>query len=386
MTLGELETARRAGTPFVLCVFNNAASGYVKALQHSMFGAGNYQSSELVEMDYAAITRAMGCKGIRVEDPEKLRRRAARGTGKHLRPDRARHRGDARSGQDAARRRQPHAHGDEGRPAGVERRHVPRPLASSSRSLSPRAAHAADCPRPLPLRFEVTGKIVRSEVGFTQGLEWRDGKLFESTGAVGGRSGLNTIAPDGAVTNLLNQGTSVFGEGLTILNDEIFQLTWTDRVVYVFDLAGKLKRTMRNQREGWGLTNDGSEPDLQRRRAVILFRRSADLRDHARGEDQVRPAGRHAGLNELELVDGKLYGNIVPDPDHRAHRSGERLHRGERQHGLALALVHRRRQEAGDVARRTCSTGSRYDKASGLFYVTGKRWRTIFVGRFGETK
>jgi acetolactate synthase-1/2/3 large subunit len=72
MTLGELETARRVGTPFVLCVFNNAASGYVKALQHSMFGAGNYQSSELVEMDYAAITRAMGCKGIRVEDPDKL--------------------------------------------------------------------------------------------------------------------------------------------------------------------------------------------------------------------------------------------------------------------------------------------------------------------------
>jgi acetolactate synthase I/II/III large subunit len=72
MTLGELETARRAGTPFVLCVFNNAASGYVKALQHSMFGAGNYQSSDLVEMDYAAITRAMGCKGIRVEDPAQL--------------------------------------------------------------------------------------------------------------------------------------------------------------------------------------------------------------------------------------------------------------------------------------------------------------------------
>jgi len=72
MTLGELETARRAGTPFVLCVFNNAASGYVKALQHSMFGKGNYQSSDLVEMDYAAIARAMGCKGIRVEDPGKL--------------------------------------------------------------------------------------------------------------------------------------------------------------------------------------------------------------------------------------------------------------------------------------------------------------------------
>ena len=72
MTVGELETARRIGTPFVICVFNNAASGYVKALQHSMFGVGNYQSSDLVEMDYAAIARAMGCNGIRVEDPRKL--------------------------------------------------------------------------------------------------------------------------------------------------------------------------------------------------------------------------------------------------------------------------------------------------------------------------
>jgi acetolactate synthase-1/2/3 large subunit len=53
-------------------VFNNAASGYVKALQHSMFGKGTYQSSDLVEMDYAAIARAMGCKGIRIDDPEKL--------------------------------------------------------------------------------------------------------------------------------------------------------------------------------------------------------------------------------------------------------------------------------------------------------------------------
>ena len=61
------------------------------------------------------------------------------------------------------------------------------------------AAAADDCPRPVTLRFDITGKIVRSEVGFTQGLEWRDGKLFESTGAVGGRSGLNTVAPDGTV-------------------------------------------------------------------------------------------------------------------------------------------------------------------------------------------
>ncbi|MGE3782707.1 MAG: thiamine pyrophosphate-dependent enzyme, partial [Alphaproteobacteria bacterium] len=71
MMLGELETARRIGCGLTVIVVNNAASGYVKALQHVMMG-GRYQSADLVEMDYAAIARAMGCGGIRVEDPEAL--------------------------------------------------------------------------------------------------------------------------------------------------------------------------------------------------------------------------------------------------------------------------------------------------------------------------
>lgn len=72
MSLGDLETARRLGANFITIVFNNAASGYVKALQHAVYGAGNYQSSDLIEMDYANIAKAMGCHGIRVADPEKL--------------------------------------------------------------------------------------------------------------------------------------------------------------------------------------------------------------------------------------------------------------------------------------------------------------------------
>jgi acetolactate synthase-1/2/3 large subunit len=74
MSIGEMETALRAGANLVVCVINNAASGYVKALQHSVYGEGNYQSSDLVELDYAAIARAMGCQGIRVTDPDALAR------------------------------------------------------------------------------------------------------------------------------------------------------------------------------------------------------------------------------------------------------------------------------------------------------------------------
>jgi len=85
MMLGELETARRAGIGLTIVVVNNAASGYVKALQHAMF-RGRYQSSDLVEMDYAAIARAIGCSGVRVEDPERLGAALREGLAERTRP------------------------------------------------------------------------------------------------------------------------------------------------------------------------------------------------------------------------------------------------------------------------------------------------------------
>jgi acetolactate synthase I/II/III large subunit len=72
MVLGELETARRLGLAFTIIVVNNAASGYVKALQHLMYGEGTYQSSDLAETDYANVAEALGCRGLRVEKPGDL--------------------------------------------------------------------------------------------------------------------------------------------------------------------------------------------------------------------------------------------------------------------------------------------------------------------------
>ncbi len=72
MVLGELETARRMKLGLTVIVVNNAASGYVKALQHLMYGEGNYQSADLAETNYAKLAEAMGCHGIRVEAPGQL--------------------------------------------------------------------------------------------------------------------------------------------------------------------------------------------------------------------------------------------------------------------------------------------------------------------------
>jgi acetolactate synthase-1/2/3 large subunit len=85
MTIGELETARRVGAPVVLLVVNNAASGYVKALQHVMC-EGNYQSADLIELNYAAIAENFGCQGIRVEHPGDLAAALASGLAERTRP------------------------------------------------------------------------------------------------------------------------------------------------------------------------------------------------------------------------------------------------------------------------------------------------------------
>ena len=69
MMLGELETARRMALDFAIIVVNNAASGYVKALQHVMYGEGAYHASDLAETNYAKVAKALGCTGIRVEAP-----------------------------------------------------------------------------------------------------------------------------------------------------------------------------------------------------------------------------------------------------------------------------------------------------------------------------
>ena len=69
MMLGELETARRMALDFAIVVVNNAASGYVKALQHLMYGEGAYHASDLAETNYAKVAEALGCTGIRVEAP-----------------------------------------------------------------------------------------------------------------------------------------------------------------------------------------------------------------------------------------------------------------------------------------------------------------------------
>ena len=272
------------------------------------------------------------------------------------------------------------------RPAVIRSLCIGLALLAACSAIAGSPALAGECARPTTLRFEVQGKIVRSQTGFTQGLEWRDGKLFESTGAIGGHSGLNIIAPDGTVTSVSDAGTKFFGEGLTVLNDEIYQLTWQEHDVFVYDLAGKLKRTMRNPREGWGLTNDGESLIFSDGGPSFFFvdpqtfavRREVRLKSDKPGDID--------GLNELELVDGKLYGNIFQTNLILRIDPASGCIEGRADMGSLWRAMTDADKKQVTADSNNVLNGIAYDKESGLFYVTGKRWRTIFVGRFAAPK
>ncbi len=244
---------------------------------------------------------------------------------------------------------------------------------------------AQQCRDPLPLRFEPVSKITRSETGFTQGLEFRNGQLYESTGRIGGTTRFNVISLNGAVTTLVDRGTAVFGEGLTILNDEVFQLTWQEHQVFVYTLDGRLKRTMRNPRDGWGLTNDGTQlifsdggPSFYYTDPkTFAIRKTVKIRSS-------RP-GDITGLNEMEMVDGKIYGNLFTTwAIVRIVPSTGCIDALADLHALTDDMTYEERTKVN--GSESVLNGIAYDAKTGLFYITGKLWPMIFSGRFTETR
>jgi glutaminyl-peptide cyclotransferase len=249
---------------------------------------------------------------------------------------------------------------------------------------SPAHASTQACREPAMLNFDIVSRITRSEVGFTQGIEVHDDEFYESTGRIGGTTRLNLISPDGKVKQLTDLGTAVFGEGLTILKDEIFQLTWQEHEVFVYDLGGKLKRKMHNPRDGWGLSNDGTNLIFSDGGPSFYY---ADPRTFAIRKSvriKMNRPGDVEGLNELELVGGKLFGNIFTT------RAIVRL---DPKSGcidgiadLSVLWEAMSPEERAEIdTPESVLNGIAYDPKTGLFYLTGKLWKTIFARRFTET-
>lgn len=145
---------------------------------------------------------------------------------------------------------------------------------------------------------------------FTQGLVFHNGALYESTGLYG-RSSLRRVdLKTGRVEKVHNLPGHLFGEGITILNGKIFQLTWKagTGIIYELDsfsIAGFFDYPF----EGWGITNDGKSLIISNGTNVLFFYDPSSLEQA--GKIEVSHNGTAVNLiNELEYIDGKIYANI----------------------------------------------------------------------------
>ncbi|MER6312491.1 glutaminyl-peptide cyclotransferase [Streptomyces sp. NPDC001581] len=174
------------------------------------------------------------------------------------------------------------------------------------------AAPGSSARVPQALRVQVRAALPHDREAFTQGLELHDGLLYEGTGLTG-RS-VVTAGPVGGEPSLrVALGAEFFGEGITVVGDRLWQLTWREGVAFERDARTLAElRRVRYEGEGWGLCAQPDRLVMSDGSSTLFFR---DPRDFGkRGSVAVTENGRPLErLNELECApDGSVYANVWP--------------------------------------------------------------------------
>ena len=223
---------------------------------------------------------------------------------------------------------------------------------------------------PVLYRYRVVRSYPHDRRAYTQGLVYDSGFFYEGTGQQG-ESSLRKVEPEtGKVLSQVNLDGSLFGEGVALLDDRIYQLTWTTKVGFVYE-----KETLRQinriyyQTQGWGLATIGDTLVMSDGTNVLWFLNSdfnvlssVDVWDNK---------GMVDNLNELEMIEGELWANIWQT---------DRIARIDPSTGKVLGYVElnnllpREEREPGtDVLN-----GIAWDAAGRRLFVTGKYWPQLY--------
>ena len=203
---------------------------------------------------------------------------------------------------------------------------------------------------------------------FTQGLVVLDGELYEGTGR-NGQSSLRRVALDsGEILQRRNLGNLYFGEGITIMGERIYQLTWQSQLGFVYDRASfDLQKTFFLPGEGWGITHDGGYLIVSDGTAVLRFLDPETQVVAKRITVTVEgvPLDR---LNELEYINGEVWANIwYTDFIVRIDPAT-----GDVTGKLDLSGLHQ--QHATDAVL----NGIAWDAEAERLFVTGKLWSSLY--------
>jgi glutamine cyclotransferase len=224
---------------------------------------------------------------------------------------------------------------------------------------------------PQKVDIEVVNIFDHQTDAYTQGLQFVDGLLWEGTGEYGGSRLQYTDLATGKSRVVATLPKEHFGEGITLLGDKIYQLTWQNGVMHIYDRKSYKRLEQRHYKgEGWGLTTDGQwlymsdgTPDIR-----VLDPKTLEVK---RRIGVMCNGTSLPYLNELEWIDGKIWANVytldqivIINPE-----SGV----VEKFIDLGGILPQSERTVTTDVLN-----GIAYDSENGRIFVTGKNWSKMF--------
>ncbi len=244
-------------------------------------------------------------------------------------------------------------------------------LAASGSLTGAQTPPQSSSSRPQDYTFQVVRAFPHDTSAYTQGLAYHGGFLYEGTGRNGQSSLRKVRLETGEVIQQVNLGQDYFGEGITLLNDKIFQLTWQSKTGFVYDLNSfHLLRSFSYSGEGWGLATDGRDLYMSDGTSEIRVLDAESFRQKRRF--RVREGSKPVDqLNELEFVEGQLFANVW---------HSNRIARISPQTGEImgwidltglLSPIYRLEPEA-------VLNGIAYDPIEKRLFVTGKLWPKVF--------
>ncbi len=226
--------------------------------------------------------------------------------------------------------------------------------------------------------YKITGSFPHDRTAFTQGLVIHSGRLFESTGQYGTSWISEVNIGTGQQDKKVILDKKYFGEGITILNNKVYQLTWESKIGFIYDLKTFNKiGEFPYEHEGWGITHNGTNLIVSDGTDKLHFLDTVTLKDVKVLE--VKDHGvKKDSLNELEYIEGYVYANIWMtnlivkiDPTN-----------GEVVGQLDLSKIGRDmslKDQQADVLN-----GIAYEKKSKTLLVTGKKWPFCYAIRIVE--
>ncbi len=233
-------------------------------------------------------------------------------------------------------------------------------------------------PAPQNINLNIIGIYPHDTSAYTQGLEIYNGKMYEGTGDFE-TSSLRIISDikTGKVDHKHMMGTDkIFGEGITIFNHKLYQLTWESHIVNVYDVNNidKPIKTFTWPYQGWGITHTATDLIISDGTANLYFVNPENfkIRTTVQVTDNTGPVD---SINELELIDGFVFANvymqdiIVKIDPANGHVVGKIELPGLMQQYFYNQIVKDRTNVLNGIA---------YDSTSKKIYFTGKRWPKMF--------